>query len=91
MKYNLSKIASSKWTELQIFSEDVVCSVLVFCYNLETANLKYHNPVGTGRKLNVHKTSKTSSERLMYIQFTSCVYEELLEQKLCEFQRIKEK
>ena len=31
-------------------------------------------PVDTGRKLNVHKTSWTSSERLMYVQFTSCVY-----------------
>ena len=28
----------------------------------------------TGRKLNVHKTSRTPSERLMYVQFTSCVY-----------------
>ena len=28
-------------------------------------------PVGTGRQL---KTSRTSSERLMYVQFTSCVY-----------------
>ena len=32
------------------------------------------DPVDTGRKLNVHKTSWTSSERLMYVQFTSCVY-----------------
>ena len=31
-------------------------------------------PVDTGRKLNVHKTSRTSSERLKYAQFTSCVY-----------------
>ena len=31
-------------------------------------------PVDTGRKLNVHKTSWTSSERLMCVQFTSCVY-----------------
>ena len=31
-------------------------------------------PIGTGGKLNVHKTSRTSSERLMYVQFTSCVY-----------------
>ena len=31
-------------------------------------------PVDTGRKLNVHKTSRTSSKRLMYFQFTSCVY-----------------
>ena len=25
LEYLLSKIASSKWTELQIFSEDVIC------------------------------------------------------------------
>ena len=31
-------------------------------------------PVDTRRKLNVHKTSRTSSERLMYVQFTSCVH-----------------
>ena len=32
-------------------------------------------PLDTGRKLNVHKTfRRTSSERLMYVQFTSCVY-----------------
>ena len=30
--------------------------------------------VDTGRKLNVHKTFRTSSERLMYVQFTSCIY-----------------
>ena len=35
------------------------------------------NPVDTWRKLNVHKTSWTSSERLMYVQFTSCVYGEV--------------
>ena len=32
------------------------------------------DPIDTGRKLNVHKTSRTSSQRLMYVQFTSCVY-----------------
>ena len=31
-------------------------------------------PADTGRKLNGHKTSRTTSERLMYLQFTSCVY-----------------
>ena len=31
-------------------------------------------PLDTGRKLNVHKMFRTSSERLMYVQFTSCVY-----------------
>ena len=32
-------------------------------------------PIDTGRKLNVHTswTSWTSSERLMYVQFTSCL------------------
>ena len=33
-------------------------------------------PLDTGRKLNVHdvqKTTRMSSERLMYVQFTSCV------------------
>ena len=32
------------------------------------------DPVDTERKLNVHKTPWTSSERLIYVQFTSCVY-----------------
>ena len=31
------------------------------------------SPVDTGRKLNVHKTF---TRRLMYVQFTSCVYGE---------------
>ena len=31
-------------------------------------------PLGTGRKLNVHKISRTSSERLMLVQFRFCVY-----------------
>ena len=37
---------------------------------------QHTHPVDTGRKLNVHKTfrSWTSSERLMYVKFTSCVY-----------------
>ena len=30
-------------------------------------------PLDTRRKLNVLKTSRTSSERLIYVQFTSCV------------------
>ena len=32
------------------------------------------DPVDTERKLNVRKTPWTSSERLIYVQFTSCVY-----------------
>ena len=43
MEYTSSKIASSKWTELQKFSEDVICKVLVFCYNLEATNVKNYN------------------------------------------------
>ena len=39
---------------------------------------KYHPPpwvpVDKGRKWDVQKTSWTSSERLMHVQFTSCVY-----------------
>ena len=40
------------------------------------------NTVDTGRKLNVHKTSWTSSERIMYVQFTSCVYWETMDESL---------
>ena len=32
------------------------------------------DPVNTGRKLNVHKTFRRRPGRLMYVQFTSCVY-----------------
>ena len=49
-----------------------------FVQTLQKFQLGY--PVNTGRKLNVHKTFSTSSERLMYVQFTSCVYGKLLEQ-----------
>ena len=37
--------------------------------NLEQLIFTWHFPVDTGRKLNVHK-----NVRLMYVQFTSCVY-----------------
>ena len=45
-----------------------------FDYSTLTLNLNLNVHVDTGRKLNVHKTSWTSSERLKYVQFTSCVY-----------------
>ena len=32
------------------------------------------DPLDTGRKLNVHKTFRGRPGRLMYVQFTSCVY-----------------
>ena len=40
-------------------------------HSLKVANK--NNPVDTGRKLNVHKTFRRRPERLMYVQFTSCV------------------
>ena len=54
-------------------------STSVFLGILRNSNkqlfLKYTcYPVDTGRKLNVHKTFRTSSERLMYVQFMSCTY-----------------
>ena len=35
-------------------------------------------PVGTGHKLNVHKTFRRRPGRLMYLQFTSCVHGEVI-------------
>ena len=34
----------------------------------------FFNPIDTGSKLNVHKAFKRRPGRLMYVQFTSCVY-----------------
>ena len=44
-------------------------------HSLKVANK--NNPVDTERKLNVHKTFRRRPERLMYVQFTSCVYGEV--------------
>ena len=41
--------------------------------------------VDTGRKLNVHKTSWASSERIMYVQFMFCVYWARLNMESSEF------
>ena len=38
------------------------------------ASLLMPYPVDTGRKLNLHKTFRRRPGRLMYVQFTSCVY-----------------
>ena len=40
-------------------------------HSLKVANK--NNPVDTGRKLNVRTTFRRHPERLMYVQFTSCV------------------
>ena len=46
-------------------------SLLVLCNSLESSYLE--QTLDTERKLNVHKTSRTSSENLMHVRFTSCV------------------
>ena len=64
------------------YSTLTACWKLSACYLLRqiktlfivSSGKKNLNTVDTGRKLNVHKTSRTSSERLKYAQFTSCVY-----------------
>ena len=52
-----------------LFGKLIVLSFCAYCVYFFYVVL-----VDTGRKLNVHKTSWTSSERLMYVQFTSCIY-----------------
>ena len=66
--------------------------------NLNSIKLSLY-PVDTGRKLNVYKTFRRRPgpfERLMYVQFTSCVYwvmnsmtRTLLIEKLYKFRTIK--
>ena len=40
------------------------------------------NPVDTGSKLNVHKTFRRRPGRLIYVQLSSCVYGEILNEGL---------
>ena len=47
-----------------------MCVILVFCYNLEAPNLKYRDPLGTGRKLNVYKTFRRRTGRLLNVLCT---------------------
>ena len=68
--YKKSVYNTKKGDYLKIFIRSIF-EILSNIYDGISEN-KY--PVDTGRKLNVHKTSRTSSERLMYVQFTSCVY-----------------
>ena len=44
---------------------------------VDTTSIHF-NPVGTGRKLNVHKTFRRRPGRLLNVLCTSCVYEERL-------------
>ena len=49
---------------------------LSFLHLSDDLDFRHANPVDTGRKLNVNKTSRTYPERLMFVQFMSCVYGE---------------
>ena len=51
-------------------------NIKCFIVNFNVLHSKYCTifPVDTGRKLDVHNTFRRRPERLMYVQFTSCVY-----------------
>ena len=51
----------------------LICKKLAFF--VKTINM--HNPVDTGRKLNVHKTFRRRPGRLLNVLYTSCVYWEV--------------
>ena len=59
----------SKWEREYLKNILYTNALFRFSFDLKTGTF----PVDTGRKLNVHKTSRTSSERLMQVQFTSYV------------------
>ena len=61
------------------------CCIRLSCKKLSQNVASYVNHVDTGRKLNVHKTSRTSSERLLYVHFTSFVYREANLSELINF------
>ena len=54
------------------FSPGTLCKSIVAL--LKEIALVSPYPLDTGRKLNVHKTFRRRPGRLMYVQFTSCVY-----------------
>ena len=55
-------------------------------YSLTIFAKKLHQTfLDTGKKLNVYKTSRTSFERLLYVQFTFCVQDVDAYQILCSF------
>ena len=76
------QILLSNWITLLMAMMEILqiqvsqLSIEPFTKVTSTSVLIIYNPVDTGRKLNVFGTSRTSSERLMYVQFTSCVYGE---------------
>ena len=60
---------------LQIdFSVELIRHYLVLLCSFHILNFP-RAPLATGYKLKVHWTSKTSSERLTYFQFMTCVQE----------------
>ena len=52
-----------------------VCTVKEHEFKINSKNVRI-NPVDTGRKLKVHKTFRRHAGRLIYVQFTCCVYRE---------------
>ena len=75
MAHNYTGI--SKYFHKNISSCMCSCKIMMYAKNrfLLTGLYFIIFPLDTGRKLNVHKTSRTSSERLMYVQFMSYVQE----------------
>ena len=51
---------------------DRLCMFLTDSNNIKVS--KPIPPLDTGHKLNLHNMSRTSSERLMYVEFMFCVY-----------------
>ena len=70
---SLKKVYLKIWQN----SQENTCARVSFLIKLQEPAILLKKdsgtPLDTGRKLNVHKMSWTSSERLMYVQFTPCV------------------
>ena len=69
------------WYTTDFFPQNILFMTAIFWnisqkeYTVKSFNSLYY-PVETGCKLNKHKTSRRRLGRLMYVQFTSCVYGE---------------
>ena len=68
--FNENTLSNCRFVLSVTKSEELKCSSIVLLESI----LKQIDPVDIGHKLNVHKMFRKSSERLMYVQLTSCVY-----------------
>ena len=66
---HLPNVSNYPFTQLSLWMKIKITAQ----FGRSTDFLSNHFPVDTGHKLNVHKTYRTSSARLMYVQFTSGV------------------